>query len=115
MDCSRIVQNFSRLYCEVLKNSSTEIAENGRNCAKSSASETSEIMRNLAKRLTETYQTVSRNFGDSEISVQTLVLSSDWRMRELQTKTLLNKANYLSLKALDVNRRVRTTIAIQPK
>ena len=45
-----------------MKNSSTKIAENVQNFAKSSASETSEIM---------------RDFGDSEISVENL-FQSHW-------------------------------------
>ena len=49
------------------------LTKNERNFAKSSTFEISEIMRNFAKRLNETDRNVLRNFGDSEISVQTLV------------------------------------------
>ena len=50
-----------------------------------SASETSEMMRNFAKSLTETDQNVSRNFGDSEISVQTLI-SADAKAVEVNCR-----------------------------
>ena len=35
---------FSRIYCEILKDSSTEIAENDRNFAKASSSETAQTL-----------------------------------------------------------------------